>query len=178
MCLSSLARQTSAVRVDEGVGVFLAVIIGDFLACFDRFGRKYENPVPDLARPGVRPAGVVDVSGDILPDPAGNRLAVAQIEQIAAVYPVGLLIRHDIPPIFDDKAVFRDFRNRKQAESGLGAADSDGEFAGSGLWERHKSEDEYTRTNAKGKSPKPVRHLIYWPKAQQTRRTDPKPLLF
>lgn len=161
MRLSSLARQTSAVRVDEGVGVFLAVIIGDFLACLDRFGRKYENPITDLTGFGVRAAGVVDVAGDILPDPAGDRLAVAQIEQIAAVYLVGLFIRHDIPPVFDDEPVFRDIRNRKETKPGLGAADPDGEFALSGLREWHKSEDEYTRNDAKEKWPTRTQYLIY-----------------
>jgi len=112
-------------RLDEGLYVFLAVIVSQLFSGFNRLDGKDVHPILDLARLAIGSTGVVDVPSQVFSGPAGYGLTVAQVEQVAAIDFVGCLIVDYLAPVFNDEAVFRDVRPSVQTQTGHGTTDSD-----------------------------------------------------
>src|SRR5882724_10153025 len=92
----------AALGPDEGVKIFLVVIVEEFLARFDgAFGHDVDAPSPDFYF-AIRPAGMIDVARNIGLLPAVDRLSLADGKEISAVGGIFFGPAENAPYIFDD----------------------------------------------------------------------------
>src|SRR5262245_7612489 len=109
----------AAVLLDEGVEVVATVVVGDLVARVDGLDRADQNLVLLDIRFGVRPAGMVDVAGDVLAARAIDGPAVVDLEQVLGVELVGDPVVQLLARIADDETSPADELGGEKAEASL-----------------------------------------------------------
>lgn len=120
---------------DEAFEVIPAVMIGNFFASFDVFLGYNIDATASVPGFSVWSTGVIGVAGGIQADAAVNIPFCIHVEHVAIVALIADLGRNALTDILDDSRAFLDGKNRKKAEAGAPALDSDfrifGLFGGS-----------------------------------------------
>src|SRR5262245_62283621 len=98
----------AAALLDEGVEVVAAVVVGDLVTGVDGLDRADQNLVLLDIRFGVRPAGMVDVAGDVLAARAVDGPAVVDLEQVLGVELVRDPVVQLLPGMLGEEAFSRD----------------------------------------------------------------------
>src|SRR5262245_41449391 len=112
-------RAPAAVVLDESVEVVAAVVVGDLITRVDGPDRADQDLVLFDIRFSVRPAGMVDVAGDILAARAVDGPAIVDLEQIFGIELVGDPVVQLLAAIADDEASPADQLGGEKAEAGL-----------------------------------------------------------
>src|SRR5581483_9712960 len=138
----------AADRLEVGLEVIGAVIVIDFLARLDVLDRADENlsfARPDVAL-RVRPAGVIDVTGDVLADRTIDGPAIVELEQVFVFDRVVffLFAIQQRPKIADDFGALLDPFGGEEAKSSAGAADA------VGFLRRNRRHEDKITDNADG----------------------------
>jgi hypothetical protein len=92
----------AAHRRDEGAEINATIAVCEFLAELNGALRVDENASAHLARLAIRPTGVVDVAGQMLPSTGVNRVLGIDMEQIAAAAAIGFLGADSLTSVLDD----------------------------------------------------------------------------
>src|SRR6185295_19788786 len=116
----------AALRLDVGVEVILAVVVGDLVARLDVPDRLDPDAAVADHRVGVRPAGMIDVARGVGTRRAVDGPARIHLEPVAIVAPlIALLVGQQRTCVFDDVLVLPDRFGRKHAEPGARAGDTE-----------------------------------------------------
>src|SRR5262249_15138753 len=109
--------------LDEAVEIIAAVIVGDLLLGLDVAQRPDLDHVPDEVDLGVRPAGMIDVAGEVAAARSVDGPAVVELEQVLVVELVGLVVRKLASAVAGDVAALLDRPAGEHAKPGKRAAD-------------------------------------------------------
>src|SRR5262245_46797062 len=112
-------RTLAAVLLDERIEIVAAVVVGDLVPRVDGLDRADQNLVFLDIRLGVRPAGMVDVAGDVLAARAVDGPAVVDLEQILGVELVRDPVVQLLARVADDEASPADELGGEKAEASL-----------------------------------------------------------
>src|SRR5262249_36847204 len=115
----------SAIRLEEQLEIFLAVIVGDLLARPDRLERAQDHLALHDIGFGIRSAGMVGVPCYIVPARSVARPAwidLVQVTGAACFAALGFRVADALAGIFDDEGALLDRRGGEQAEPGARAS--------------------------------------------------------
>src|SRR4029077_20931074 len=116
----------AALRLDVGVEVVLAVVVGDLVARLDVPDRLDPDAARAGHRIGVRPAGMVDVARQVRARRAVDGPARIHLEPVAIVGAlVALLVGQQRAGVLDDVFVLADRLGREHAKPGARARDAE-----------------------------------------------------
>src|SRR5690606_7660742 len=114
----------TADRLDEGVEIILAVIVGDLFARGDVPDGADEDDMTDGIGLGVGPARMIAVARDIAARRAVDRPAAVDLVHVAVVDLVRDLGRELAALVLDDLGALGDRLDGEQSEPGAGAANA------------------------------------------------------